>query len=156
MQFSCFNPHINNLLPPNIGFLKNNGKCFKCKIPKLISRSSFFFILKTQNNLKGPFAHRCVCVIARVGQVRTLATYKDTGITNSCLWKLHNTSPTPLPGTASSVPVPPDLTATRNKYGLSALNGTKTRKVTTCKVESGQLFSKPFRQSKASTPFRPY
>lgn len=43
LQFSCFNPHCHNLFPPDRCSSKNNGKCFRCKIPKFISLPSPLF-----------------------------------------------------------------------------------------------------------------
>lgn len=120
------------------------------------SHSFFFFILKTRNKTisKANLLIDVYVLLPGVGQVGTLATYKDTGITNSCFWKLGNTKP----NTSPLAPLPQCASASwlDSNKGTFSLKWNQDKEGDHMQVESGQLFSKPFRQSKASTPFRPH
>lgn len=64
------------------------------KSPNL-SQPSFSFTqnkISNANSLTGMYVS-----LPGVRQLWTLATHKDTGITNSCFWKLHNTKPNTSP-----------------------------------------------------------
>lgn len=76
-------------------FFKHSGKCFKCKIYKFIALYSLSF---TQNSIsKSNLLTGMYVSLPRIGQLGTFAKHKDTGITNSCFWKLHNTKPNTSP-----------------------------------------------------------